>query len=481
MLTVFKFPALRSIVLPLLLAWNFALAQPAKTQLEQLPPEALQSDFNRLHEAILNYHPAPLDYISLEELEALRDEKLKHLTEDMSASDFHIIVRQYLAAVQCGHTIARPSASWYSSVKGKQVLVPFDVYMANDKVYVKTLYTDGKELKPGDQVLEINGRSIQDVLEDMRAIQPRDGSTQSFVEYNVIRYFRTYHLFLYGIQPQHQINAKTERGDAYEVTLDAAKSGGKKTAIDRPGSLVKKLDNDWATLFVDTSTQVAYLDIDGFGSDKYKKFYRQVFDYIGEANPDHLIIDLRNNGGGYFPNGNTLLTYLDENPIDFNFYRPVRSFEKDRNVSMRFFSKMTSVLFATMPDKNDVEGRKTYHIKYKPAKTQYTGQIHVIINGGSFSMSGYVAAHLKGKPNVTFYGSETGGTAYGSNAVLNHVLNMPHSQIRVNIPYYHLSHPSRHPKNGSGVKPDIELDNQEHPRSTDDTVLIEVLDLISKK
>ena len=62
---------------------------------------------------------------------------------------------------------------------------------------------------------------------------------------------------------------------------------------------------------------------------KFKKTYKAIFKEIDEAGVDHLVIDLRGNGGGYFPNGNYFLRYLMREKFSYHFYESDRKKSKD--------------------------------------------------------------------------------------------------------------------------------------------------------
>ena len=115
---------------------------------------------------------------------------------------------------------------------------------------------------------------------------------------------------------------------------------------------------------------------------------------------------------------------------------------------MNFYSKLTKSLFNTMPDQVKNNERRDYQIKYKPQKKNaFSGNIYVLINNGSFSLSGYVAAY--------FIGQETAGGEYGSNAVLMYELTLPNTQHVIFLPYYFLDHQVDSITKGRGVIPNF--------------------------
>jgi C-terminal processing protease CtpA/Prc len=77
--------------------------------------------------------------------------------------------------------------------------------------------------------------------------------------------------------------------------------------------------------------------------------------------------------------------------------------------------------------------------------------------GYTFSAATLVAENLKGQPNVTIVGEETGGGAYGNSAMFLTTVVLPNSGIRVTLPLYRMVLNAKNPKNGRGVFPDVEV------------------------
>jgi C-terminal processing protease CtpA/Prc len=130
-----------------------------------------------------------------------------------------------------------------------------------------------------------------------------------------------------------------------------------------------------------------------------RKVYDQNFEdviggYFNELNDkktENLILDLRNNQGGDISNGTFLLSHL----MDTSF-RNIEAYYKVDNSQSNFALK------------------KTYGESlgnHEPKQKVFKGKLFVIINGGSFSNSGIVAACLKKYNRAVFIGEETGGNS----------------------------------------------------------------------
>jgi C-terminal processing protease CtpA/Prc len=113
--------------------------------------------------------------------------------------------------------------------------------------------------------------------------------------------------------------------------------------------------------------------------EKYKQNYNKVFDSLFKQINRHqiknLILDLRDNQGGNFYPGQTLLSYLVSAPSRFL-----------------------------------LDGKEATIIQPKAAR--FKGKLFVLMNGGSFSNTAIVCACLKRDRRPVFIGEETGGNAH---------------------------------------------------------------------
>lgn len=419
------------------------------------PPAQLQEDFDVLVQSLREYHPAFYEFKSKPTFDAHIEKVRAALTEGMTEAQFHVEVRKLIKEMGCGHTTALPSPEWYSYQAEQKKVLPLSVYILNDVMYINQCPKDNWELLRGAEVLSINNRSASEILSQMKAIQQRDGYGDTYVNISIGRLFSTYHLFLFGQSDSYNLNYKSKDGKEGSIVL---KAGGRRSAPIKERDIAYE-GNGTQLLFDKEKPNLAILDINNFPTRKYKKDYKSIFQTLETRKIEHLVIDLRDNGGGYFLNGNQLMRYLMPDNFQMKFSRPKSKPVKNSNVKQRMSSKMTNMAFNFMPDQDKSDPSRNYATKYKKMKrNHFDGAIYVLTNGGTFSMGALVTTRMKHDRNATIIGQETGGGENGSYAIINNNLALPNTKVRVVIPYYFLDHDVTPEEKGRGVIPDIIVD-----------------------
>jgi C-terminal processing protease CtpA/Prc len=188
---------------------------------------------------------------------------------------------------------------------------------------------------------------------------------------------------------------------------------------------------------------IAEIRFNHFLGDNFPKFLEDTFKHLRDKHTKTLVIDLRGNGGGADEYGALLVSYLTDKPfryfdhINLNTLSPSPSVSDALDLHADFLTKLRN---ATTP--NPVGG---YLLTPKmnsglnlqqPSNYPFTGNVFVLIDGGSFSCSADVCAILHHLKRATFIGEETGGGYYGNNSGAMPTLTLPHSKISIRFPLY---------------------------------------------
>lgn len=188
---------------------------------------------------------------------------------------------------------------------------------------------------------------------------------------------------------------------------------------------------------------VGYLEINSFGLSTAKETDKY-FSYFKENQVDKLIIDVRDNGGGY-------LTALED-------------------IAGLLLDKGSVIL---QQEKSDLSISKT--TAHSNPKYHFS-QIHMLINENSASASEVLAAALKDNLNVTIYGVKS----FGKGTVQTTTEFMDGSALKVTIAQWLT--PNGNKINGVGITPDVEVKQhpvfyQSYPQlAEDDVIKVDMVD-----
>ena len=418
-------------------------------------PDELKEDAEILVNTLYDNHPGIYDYTSKAEFDSLELVFYSQLTDSLTQDEFHVHVRKFIRFVGCGHTAAKPSADWYKTLKGKATLIPVHVFLHNDELFIRKVFDGGRDSLIGARVLSVEGVSASDLLVDLKSIAGRDGVGETMVTRNVERLFQTYYMFLNGMSSQYSMKLEKSDGEVVELTLKGQVPS--KYPIDRSYDLLDAMQAPSIEFgFLDSTRKVALINVDGFLPKGYKKIYRKAFKQLASMDSVDLVLDLRGNGGGFFPNGNQLLRYLMNDRFTMDFSRSKKKVKKNKHLKLNFISRVTRFIFATIPDNDKEDPDRNYQIRYKPKKRHhFNGQVFVLTDGLTFSASGFVASKLKNSGVAKVVGQESGGGEVGFNAVLTWKLSLPNTGVRVSVPAYHVDIQPEMEDKGRGVLPTI--------------------------
>lgn len=444
----------------MLLVQEIAFSQTPPITFEKvLSKQQAIDDYSVLYTALINYHPNPFLYVSESDLEDYYETQKSTIPDSLNELDFHYLSRQLIAQIKCGHTFAKPSKEWYTSMNGKNILLPFEVKMVENRLFFSKTTKDDFPFKIYDELLSINNVKSIDILQQMSIMQERDGITESYINALIEKRFRLYYLFLIGIQSEFLIEYKTNSGEIKKTIVHPTNQKMLEiTQTEMPFNFKKIIENDWSVFSFDSSINVAYLKINNFNNrTEYKKYYQSVFKFLNLQENTKLIIDLRDNPGGYFGNGNNFLTFLTPNKFELNFKKPKKIETENKHIELSRWVKWTKLAFNIKPSKHHAKELRVETFTYKPSNFLFKGEINVITNGLTFSQAALVAAHLR-EYGAVFYGQETGGTEIGCNGLLDYTLLLPNSSLVISIPMYQVNSNLIKATIGYGVKPDFPIE-----------------------
>jgi len=424
---------------------------------KKISGEEAKTDLAYLHKHFKRFHPDPFKYISRDSLSALSLRLQNNIHDSITITQLRITIRQYLSKIGCGHIGESPEKN-KGKVPDKNVL-PLNVFVSGEKIFLTSCLNSDSTIKPGDEILSINQNHSTIVLDKLMSIAFSDGYNTTFKHHTFNKkQFRYFYSFVYGYKDSYNVYYRNAKGEEKSVILkgipvssDTLKEKQeKKEFIFSSDNISLRNDNEKSSLYI--------LDIDRFKGKKWRRTLRKSVKYLRKKNVNDLVIDLRNNGGGAITKGINLLSRTMKRPIAIGIDRRPNLLPLNFRLKMGFWERITPITFLTIPTKLIRHWKlRHFFIGIPRPVNRYKGNVYVLVNGGSFSMSGICASYLKYKRKAIIIGEETGGNKTGSNAMNTGKLALPHSKINITIPLYHIYYnPTLH-NDGKGVEPDHKI------------------------
>lgn len=403
--------------------------------------------------------------------------------DSISSLDFLSLISRLNATVNCGHLYTIPQDDLREVVLGKMVL-PFQIKILDDKMFVFHDVGKGKKIPNGSEVISINGKFSNEILELMKAGIATDGFIETRKNRLIERYFfETFHGFdLYyhlHVDRSKDFNIKYRK---YNADRESATTKSGIPIVTRNDLLNEVHEVDVMEWFSRPSPLISYNEESNYAvltisrsfhnkeiDPNYKAELSKFFKRLEEMDIKNLIIDLRENEGGSEEHEAELIRYLYDKPhklydkqfysrLDFRELIPVINLQEYDTANLWYHNNDQA--YRKVNDKLWVNNKPTFEgLEFiNPANNTFKGHIYVLMSGISFSSTSSLIANIKNTTNAVFIGEESGGMYEGPTGGMEIPIILPNSRIMVRMSpnihwtYLYKSHPI-----GRGVLPDYQI------------------------
>ncbi len=414
--------------------------------LPKFTTQQLSEDFDILKNAFIETRVG-LWYNSYAQFDSLCSIQKSKIKNGMNALEFYRIMAPVVTYTHEGHCTIRPSEQASNYIRQNYGYFPFLVKVLQGKVYI--LHDlDGLKTR-GQMVTKINGVSADSIMQVFRDIEPTDGYNTTSYDHWIGSAFSKYYASFFP-------PAKT-----FDLELEQPGTHQKTVYKNVPAYSVKKFvrlsDSLTATLpgynaqpasgfSLDSSTSTAILTVNSFSLDDYKdgrkgfkNFLASTFKTLKEQKVQHLIIDIRQNGGGEQGMEDHLLSYLISEPYIKYRYVEIPAFTfsftrySDRKNNPAALTRELEEEFYLTGD-GRYRNRKGYYEGDSLKADSFKGDVSILISGYTFSGGSEFAALARNYTRAHFIGEETGGGYYGNTSGTFIRYTLPHTQLTGRIP-----------------------------------------------
>ncbi len=425
-------------------------------------PHEMQEDFSYLRKVFEQTHPGLYRYTSKNVMQAKLDSLEKLLVTEQRFYDFYRILSGLISDIRCAHTHLLPTKDFASFYNNQIKTFPLMLFFTEGAYYVTVNGTADTSIKPGFELLSINGKSIHAIRNEMQRGLWSDGYNQTGKDKVLSEGF--FPLFYYLLIEQSESfvlkmkdlnNVEIERPIPAQFLAETKRFFESNPVNKEILALYEpknKLENKkgWR-LAITEKENIGIIRINAFGGgrdeeearQKMRSFMDNCMKKLHKQKVTDLILDLRNNGGGWDIQGVELFTYFMDKPT--RCYKRLHCLTD----SSEFFSlsDLSAGDLSNVKKELRRETDGTFSVKeefsvqlqiQQPKKNRFTGKVYVLANGGSASACAEFIAYAKSNKAITLIGEETGGVYEGGNGGSFLNFELPNSKIKIGSPllYY---------------------------------------------
>ena len=449
-----------------------AIAQKGFSSLPKMAPAKLREDLSLLKKILEANHASLYWYTPKDSIDYYFANALNSITDSLDEVAFRNKVAYVISKIRCGHTTVRFSKAYSKkAVQFRYPQFPLSLKAWDDSLVVlSSLVPQDTVFKRGTIITAINGMHNRHLLDTLFQFISTDGYSVNFKSQLVSGSFAAWYKTIMGIDSAYTIayidSAGIEREAViknFNPKIDLSKKEKREVFAPaekptrrqlRKASLLEK-----RSMLIDSLTSTASIRLTTFSGGGLKSFFRRSFKTIHHQKIQHLVIDLRENGGGKVRNSILLAQYLADHPfkVGDSVVAISRKFTYGHYIKPAWAYWLAMNFGAHKMDDGLIHLRYYETKLFEPRKkNHFKGDVYLIQGGYSFSAATMFLSYLKGQTNITSVGEETGGGYYGNTAMHIPTIVLPNTGIQVSLPMYRLVMDATRPK-GRGFMPDIKI------------------------
>ena len=456
-------PARRALGHALLLAQasivpSHAAAQ-SSTREPVLSSAELLADVAILRRAYTEMHPGLLRYNTPEQVEASFRALEAEFARERPLGDAYRALSVFLATIRCGHTYA----NFYNQPKDvvaalfqRQTRVPFRFRWLGRRMLVSRSFAGAAPLRPGTEVLAIDGVPVGDILDSLMQASRADGGNDAKRVANLEvtgadrwEAFDIYHpLFFPTTGPRIRLDVLPPGAKA-RVVLDVDAQGDEQRLeqfrASRPSAGV-----DTAAVFTLSypAPQTALLRMPTWAlydsKWDWQGYLRRTFEELDRRRVTGLVLDLRDNEGG-LDVGHVILAHLAKAELRLPQYERRVRYRRapadlvpyldtwDRSFldwGESAVGSNGSMFYRLTRYDDDATGADVI----RPAAPRFAGQVLVLVGAGNSSATFQFAEVVQRERLGRLVGQPTGGNQRGINGGAFFFLRLPNSHLEADLP-----------------------------------------------
>ncbi|NML22423.1 hypothetical protein HHL16_16180 [Pseudoflavitalea sp. G-6-1-2] len=467
--------------------------------LPELTKEGLIKDYRLAMDILIKQHPNPYKFVDSITL----NKRIDSLLQKAAAQKDVFACMQFspIQLIRDVHTNFNFSEQNTRDVVSNTNFFPFPVIIERGKILVNI---KGSTIPFASELVSINGQPAKDIIASMSASTYSDGfintgTDRAFGNFQISRSMRQHNAQQYELEymePQTKVVKK--------ISMPAlSASPGFHTTRQAVFPVNQLARTYWIFSSYDDARKTGTLTVNSFNLQEayaYKEF-STFFKEVNKRGFQHVIIDIRNNGGGNPAISALLYSFLSTQsfPNIYNYrtrlidisYPEYAVADGQRKLSDEDVRNNRNFLYQRF-NKDSISGRYIGNERlkegmlenYPPDKDAFKGKVWVLTGGGTVSAATYFATLVQKNKRGLIIGKETGSGEQSTTAAwfLNYLL--PNTKSILTVPMAELFFFNSTTDNGRGILPDKEVPMDKYLsyiRQTTDPELAYAMELIGQE
>ncbi|MEL6812134.1 MAG: S41 family peptidase [Bacteroidota bacterium] len=420
-------------------------------------------DYNILKNVLTKGHPSLYEYTSKSEWDSLftnfEEKTIKTIQDN---NDLYKSITELTDHARDGHLIVmRPPLDSIPK------LFPLLLKIIDEKLYTDT---DDFGIPVGSEIISIDGINAVELRKRLMKYAPSDGFNTTKKDRQIEREFGILHFYEFGSKPTYLVTYKTPSNQVITTKIESqpfqsiGRRFGKRNSFFGRNTVSKK---EPFLYFIDSSnTAILTMNTFGLNQEQFQSKLKEIFKQIKRSKTENLIIDLRQNDGGYPENANYAFSHIaKESFIQPKNQQVVISQLPSEEYSQEIINDDSYESFFEKYFQNSVKIENKWVVyapgheaSMVPAKKRFKGQVYALVGGKTFSAGSTFALNCKNQ-GIPLIGEETGGGYYLHTGGYPVIYTLPHSKIKMMMSFVKVEKNVRDQtvNKGSGVLPDIEV------------------------
>lgn len=414
-----------------------------------LTAQQIEEDYTIFKTILTTAHPSLYEYTSAQKWDSLFNDFEQNQSKKIkTATDLFKSISNLANHVKDGHL----------SIQHPQLATVPPMFPLLLKICNKKLYTDTDEfdIELGSEILAINKIYSKDLLNAMLKYAPSDGYNLTKKYRQIEKNFSILLYYEYGEQKEYTVTYKPPKGLTKTKTIQSQPFTeiGKRYInrsshfanyhknTDKRAYFLNRIAQKQPFVYFIDSVNTAVLTVHSFGIDPhlFATKITALFKQIKKKKVCNLVIDIRQNLGGYRTNAIQLFRFLTTQPFQQRIAEStlINTLPAEKylvHTPPNDYAQFFMTYFATAQQANQRWTLTTDHAQKEmiPVKKPFKGKIYVLIGGNTFSAASALALNAKNNPQITLVGEETGGGYYFHTGQYPAHYQLPHSNIQINL------------------------------------------------